>query len=131
MVTMKKFVAVAAVASAAAAGVHFAVAPEHFQEWWGFGAFFVASGLAQLVWAACPSNVAIGICGNAALIALWAISRTSGLPFGPNAGTPEAIGPVDLASVALELSAIVALVANHLVVSDEWLSPQPLHKENT
>ena len=33
-----------AVASATAAGsavVHFAVAPEHFNEWWGFGLFFV------------------------------------------------------------------------------------------
>jgi len=128
---MRTFVAVAAAATAAAAGIHFAVAPEHFQEWWGFGTFFVASGLAQLAWAALPSNTAIGLSGNAALIALWAVSRTTGLPFGPDAGTPEAVGPVDLASIALELIAVFALVANRFAVSGEWTSFQLLHKENT
>jgi len=39
-------------ADAAAAGfVHFAVAPEHFAEWWGFGTFFVLCGEVQLGWA--------------------------------------------------------------------------------
>jgi len=128
---MKPFIAVAAVATAAAAGIHFAVAPEHFQEWWGFGTFFVASGVAQLTWAVAPRNVAIGIAGNAALIALWAISRTTGLPFGPDAGTPEAVGPVDLASIALELVAVFALVANRFAVVGEWTPIHLLHEENT
>ena len=42
------------IASAAAAGsalVHFAVAPEHFAEWWGFGLFFVICAEVQLGWA--------------------------------------------------------------------------------
>ena len=41
------------VASAAtgAAAIHYAVVAEHFDEWWGFGLFFVASAVAQLVWA--------------------------------------------------------------------------------
>ena len=41
------------VASAAtgAAAIHYAVVAEHFDEWWGFGVFFVASAVAQLVWA--------------------------------------------------------------------------------
>ena len=41
----------AAASAAAAAFVHFAVAPEHFAEWWGFGTFFVLCGEAQLGWA--------------------------------------------------------------------------------
>ena len=116
---MKTFVAVAAVASAAAAGIHFAVAPEHFQEWWGFGTFFVVSGTAQLAWALFPSNAWIGIGGNALFIALWSVSRTHGLPFGPEPNTPEAVGPVDLVSIGLELSAVLALVANRFDLSGE------------
>src|SRR6266508_3069940 len=37
----------AALLSAGAAAIHFAVIQSHFEEWWGFGAFFVASGVAQ------------------------------------------------------------------------------------
>jgi hypothetical protein len=127
---MKTFVAIAAVATAAAAGIHFAVAPDHFHEWWGFGAFFVVAGLVQLAWAASPSNAAIGIGGNAALIALWALSRTTGLPFGPDAGTPEGIGPVDAASVLLELAAVLVLVKTLVAARGERIPFHLLHKEN-
>jgi hypothetical protein len=128
---MKPFVTVAAVATAAAAGAHFAVAPEHFREWWGFGTFMLVVGIAQLAWAASPSSAAIGIGGNAALVALWALSRTTGLPFGPDAGTPEAIGPVDLASVLLELTAVAALVANRFAVTGGRIQFPLLHQEKT
>lgn len=128
---MKAFVTVAAVASAAAAGIHFAVAPEHFHEWWGFGTFFVVSGTAQLAWAAFPSKDWIGIAGNALFVALWAVSRTHGLPFGPEAGTPEAVGPLDLASVLLELTAVAALVMNRFAVSGEWMALHLIRTEET
>ena len=127
---MKAFVTVAAVATAAAAGAHFAVAPEHFHEWWGFGTFFVVVGVAQLAWAASPSNAAIGIGGNTALVVLWALSRTTGLPFGPGAGTPEAIGPVDLASVLFQLTAVTALVANSFALTSGRIPFHQFQKEN-
>ncbi|MDX6481289.1 MAG: hypothetical protein QOG85_1799 [Gaiellaceae bacterium] len=127
---MKTFVAVAAVATAASAGIHFAVAPEHFHEWWGFGTFFVACGVAQLVWAAFPSSAVIGIGGNAALIALWAFSRTTGLPFGPEAGMPEAMGPLDVASVLLEGAAVVALVWNRVAASAQSIPFPHIQEEN-
>ncbi len=127
---MKPFVAVAAVASAAAAGIHFAVAPEHFHEWWGFGAFFVVSGTAQLAWAVFPSKAWIGIGGNALFIVLWAVSRTHGLPFGPDPNTPEAVGPVDLVSIGLELTAVLALVMNRFYLSGER-NPFPLLQEES
>lgn len=126
---MKTFVTLAAFASAAAAGIHLAVAPEHFHEWWGFGAFFAISGVAQLTWAALPSSPLIGIAGNAALVVLWTLSRTRGLPFGPDAGTPEAIGPVDLAAVVLELAAVAALAVNRLGARGEWPSFHQPHEE--
>ena len=128
---MRVFVAVAAVASAAAAGIHFAVTPEHFREWWGFGAFFVVVATAQLAWAAFPAKAWIGIAGNALLVALWVVSRTRGVPFGPEPGTPEAVGPLDLASVLLELTAVASLVMNRLAVTGEWIALQPLRTEES
>ena len=118
------------VASTAAAGsalVHFAVAPEHFAEWWGFGLFFVLCGEVQLGWALLlgrtRSNrmLAIGIAGSLALVAVWALSRTTGLPFGPGPGVPEEIGLPDVVSVVLELTTAGAcawalLVRNRVAV---------------
>lgn len=48
---MSAVASVAAASTAAAGFVHFAVAPEHFAEWWGFGTFFVLCGEVQLGWA--------------------------------------------------------------------------------
>src|SRR3954468_6111954 len=99
-----------ALASAAATGsalVHFAVAPEHFAEWWGFGLFFVLCAEVQLGWALLlrrgPGNrmLAIGLVGSFFLVAVWTMSRTAGLPFGPEPGVPEELGVADLASVVL------------------------------
>ena len=101
-----------AIASAATAGsalVHFAVAPEHFAEWWGFGLFFVLCAEVQLGWALLlgrirgPRMLAVGLAGSLLLVALWALSRTTGLPFGPEPGVPEEVGVPDVVSVALEL----------------------------
>ncbi len=99
----------AAMSAAAAGFVHFAVAPEHFAEWWGFGTFFVLCGEAQLGWALlvrrAPGRpaLAVGSVGSLLLIALWAASRTSGLPFGPDPGVREAVGTTDLLAIALEI----------------------------
>ena len=101
-----------AIATAAAAGsalVHFAVAPEHFGEWWGFGLFFVLCAEVQLGWALLLGRMrtnrmlAVGIAGSLALVGLWAVTRSTGLPFGPEPGVPEEIGVPDLLSVVLEL----------------------------
>lgn len=102
-----------ALASASAAGaalIHFAVAPEHFSEWWGFGLFFVLCGEVQLGWAlllGCrrPGGRmrAFGAAGSLFLVLTWAVSRTAGLPFGPDPGVAEAVAVPDVASVVLEL----------------------------
>jgi hypothetical protein len=101
-----------ALASATAAGsalVHFAVAPEHFAEWWGFGLFFVLCAEVQLGWALLLKRssgnrmLAVGLVGSLFLVAVWVLSRTSGLPFGPEPGVPEEMGVPDLVSVVLEL----------------------------
>ena len=101
-----------ALASAGAAGaglVHFAVAPEHFAEWWGFGLFFVLCAEVQLGWALLLGRrhgspmLATGAFGSLLLVGVWALSRTTGFPFGPEPGTAEAVGVPDLVSVVLEL----------------------------
>jgi len=105
---------IAATATAGSALVHFGVAPEHFAEWWGFGLFFVLCAEVQLGWTLLlgriHSNrmVAVGLAGSLALVATWALSRTVGLPFGPEPGVPEEIGLPDLVSVVLELITAMA-----------------------
>lgn len=117
--------AVASASAAAAAAIHFAVAPEHFAEWWGFGLFFVVCGELQLAWALglrgrTPRIRRAGAVASLLLVALWAVSRTHGLPFGPEPGVPEEVGMPDLVTVALELVTVVGVLANRRDRSREW-----------
>ena len=104
------------VASAAtgAAAIHYAVVAEHFDEWWGFGLFFVASAVAQLVWAvvvvASRSRLLIwfGVIGNAAIVVLWIVTRAFGTLVGPEPATPEPIGLADSLATAFEMTIVVA-----------------------
>lgn len=102
-------VPVAFVSSAAAAGVHAAVGPLHFRESALFGLFFAASAMLQLLWAGAlmahrtKGLLLAGALGNLAVVAMWVVTRTVGLPLGllPE---PEAVGPWDLASVVWGLA---------------------------
>jgi hypothetical protein len=114
--TQRMLLPLAVVSSAAAAGVHAAAGPAHFREATLFGLFFAGSALLQLVWAGAvavrasrPLLVA-GVVGNLAVVALWAVTRTVGLPFGllPE---PEALGPWDLACAGWELAVAGCCVA--------------------
>ena len=46
---------------------------------------------------------AFGAAGSLFLVLTWAVSRTAGLPFGPDPGVAEAVAVPDVASVVLEL----------------------------
>ena len=92
-----------AVLSGVAAGIHLGVAPEHFGEWWGYGAFFVLAaagecGLVALL-ALRPRAwvVQVGIGASLVTMLMYLVSRTSGIPFGPSTGVVE---PVDLLGLA-------------------------------
>ena len=110
-------VGVAALASLVAGAIHFAVVPEHLDEWPAAGIFFVVLGAFQAVWAvAYPRRArgwlaALGLIVNLATVALWTVSRTVGLPFAPEPWTPEAIGVLDVTASALEIVVVLALVA--------------------
>jgi FtsP/CotA-like multicopper oxidase with cupredoxin domain len=100
-----------------AAGIHFVVAPEHFREYAPFGVFFFAVGAAQVVYAietlVRPTRLLALLmsAGSAGLAGLWFISRTAGLPIGPEAGIPEAIGMTDVVCVLMECLAGVLFLA--------------------
>lgn len=117
-----------AVASAGAAAIHFAVIDQHFEEYWLFGVFFVGVAVAQLGWVvAVVSNptrtvYVVGALGNALIAATWVISRTIGLPFGPEAGEPEPVGIPDVVSTAFELAVMVGtlLLLRGLELPRSW-----------
>lgn len=103
----------AASASLGAAVIHFAVAPAHWQEWMPSGLFFVVLALFQLIWArmilvrTTPAVLAAGIAFNIGALALWALSRTAGAPFGPHAGEPEFVQAADLCALLLQLYVVM------------------------
>jgi hypothetical protein len=100
-------------AAAGAAAIHYAVVAEHFDEWWGFGLFFVSSAAAQLVWAmvvvASRSRLVIwfGVVGNAAIVVLWIVTRAFGTLVGPEPTTPEPIAVADSVATAFEMAIVV------------------------
>jgi hypothetical protein len=99
----------AALLSAEAAAIHFAVAKTHFEEYALFGVFFLVAGIAQLGWALLVlvrplrSVLWLGVLGNLAIAALWAVDRIWGLPLGPEHWNPEPIGFGDAATTGFEL----------------------------
>lgn len=104
-------------ASLGAGLVHLAVVQEHLAEWWLYGAFFAVVGAAQILWGlgALARDRApllrLVAAGNIALVALWAITRTVGLPIGPEPWTAEAAGRADVLCVVLEIGTVLALAA--------------------
>jgi hypothetical protein len=103
--------------SVGAAAIHFAVVFEHFAEYTLYGVFFLVISWAQIIWPVIllwrPSRLWLwlGIAGNAAVIAVYAASRTAGLPFGPDLHSPESVGALDVVSCVLEFGLIAVCAA--------------------
>jgi hypothetical protein len=91
-----------------AAVIHFAVTPEHFEEYVLFGVFFVVLAAFQFLWGVVmpqrpsPGVLWLGLVVNLGVIAIWVVSRTWGLPIGPEAGEAEEVGLLDGLSTAAE-----------------------------
>jgi hypothetical protein len=106
--------ALAAAGSVAAALVHVAVCPEHYGEGWLYGAFFTVTATAQLIWAALlmlrpdPKVVRAGLVATLALIGLGAVTRTAGIPLGPERGEVEQVGALDVIATTCELIVVMA-----------------------
>lgn len=103
----------AALASFGAASIHFAVVPTHWQEWMPAGLFFASIALFQLIWARVAlvrttvPVLAAGIMLNVGAVALWAVSRTAGAPFGPHAGEAELVQAADLCALLLQIYVVM------------------------
>jgi hypothetical protein len=105
----------AALGSLVAAGVHVWVCPEHFHEGLRFGVFFVLASSWQTGWAVQvirrPTELLFraGLVINAAMIVLWALTRTVGLPFG--LAEVERVGAIDLVATIAEVVTVLACLA--------------------
>src|SRR5215210_5714038 len=99
------------------AAIHAAVIDAHFREWAPEGVFFIGLGLVQAGLAVAvllrPSRLvawAIIDVGMAAA-GLWAVTRTLGLPVGPEPGEVEAVGVADVLCTVTEIAAAgIALI---------------------
>jgi hypothetical protein len=101
-----------------AALIHLWVTPEHFEEWWGYGTFFLVAAVAQVVYVPVllywPNRniLLLGIAGNSAIVLLYLLTRVLGIPyFGPEAGEVEGVGIIDVCATTSEVAIVVALVA--------------------
>jgi hypothetical protein len=112
-----------ALCSGAAATIHFAVVWPHWDEYVPFAVAFAITGAFQFAWAALVlvrpvrGVLLAGAIVNLGVAAAWVISRTVGMPVGPEPWTPETLGVADVAATVFEL----ALAAGALLL----LSPAP------
>jgi hypothetical protein len=121
-----------ALLSIGAAVVHFAVIAQHLDEWWLTGLFFVSIALFQLAWGLLvlirPSArvYVVGALANALIVVTWIVSRTTGVPIGPEAGEAEAVGFPDALSTAFEIVLVALLAA---LVVGRRRAQEPTHRQ--
>lgn len=110
-----------AACSLGAAALHFAALGAHWSEYWLYGAFFAAVAWFQAIWAVWVARrplravIRVGVVANAAVIAVWVLSRTVGVGVGPTPG-PEALGLSDV--LATLLAVLVVMVGIALLVTE-------------
>ena len=105
-----------ALALLATAAIHLAVVPEHAREWPAAAVFFVLLTVAEAALAVVVLTgtsrrmLLVGGAVSLASALLWAMSRTIGLPIGPEAFSPEAIAAPDVLATVLEAFAAAVFV---------------------
>lgn len=109
--------AVAAGFALGAAAIHLAVVAEHMTEYPLFGQAFAILGVVQVLLALGLVSRTYWIRGPAiaihvAVVAVWGLSRTIGLPIGPHPFVPEAIGMADAVATAFEVGLVALIVAS-------------------
>jgi hypothetical protein len=121
----------AAALSLGAAAIHFAVIGSHFAEYPLYGIAFTAFAWFQVGWAAAylaargPSVALAAVAVNGGALVVWAVSRTIGLPIGPQPGELEPVGPLDVAAAILEVALIVVLAWDLRARSLRWRPALP------
>ena len=132
-----------------AALVHLSQVAGHLDEWWGYWAFFLTVGFGQILYSlALPgigersSLLYAGILGNLAVVALWFVTRTAGIPYARTTsvqsfelrfGMAERVGALNLTATMAEAALICLLglvllrrhLANHDAAAAEQSDRQP------
>ena len=108
--------------------IHFAMVPAHAGESMVEGVTFAAAGWAQVLLALGVLvrpwrrllRLTIGV--SVAFVAAWALSRTSGLPYGAHPGVSEPVSGVDLTAVGFEVAtaALAALAWARPRLGERW-----------
>lgn len=102
--------------SLAAARIHFHAADAHSQESAVFTVFFFAAACLQGAWGLMAMGglslraAVYGVLLHGGLAAVWAASRTIGVPVGPEPWAPEAVGATDLTATLLEIGIVAGIV---------------------
>jgi hypothetical protein len=116
--------------SIAAGVIHAVMSPSHMEAWWGYGLFFMLASAFQILYGivllggvfdastyrgdavkAKRNFLTFGVLANVGIIVMYLVSRTMGIPFfGPEAGTVEAFGVIDIVSKLIEIALVVWLV---------------------
>jgi hypothetical protein len=105
-----------AVVSVVGAVIHFAVAGEHFKEYWAFGVFMLGAAWFQLGWAVAvtlrPTRLvlALGAVANAGIVVVYIVTRTVGDVVGPTPRSVEPVGFGDLFCTVCEAALVVGAV---------------------
>lgn len=104
----------AALASAGAGIGHLSAVRDH-GEHLHIAAFFAVLAVTQLAWAAIVASrptaawTRVGMAGQLAVVGIWVLSRTVGLPIVPGATDPEPVGLADAGTTFLELIAVAGV----------------------
>ena len=107
---------IAALISLAVGYVHLAYVDSHWEDWWAYGAFFLATGVGQVLFAPLvliwPRRwlLMVGTAGNVAIVGMYVLSRTQGIPLGPHTGVKESVAFADLATTGAEIALAAVLL---------------------
>lgn len=111
--------------------IHILATPLYVDQWLGYGMVFVGIAVLQVIYsmvlAVNPPRrtfLWLGIVGNALIIAIWAFTRTVGIPIGPMAGEVLPVSFLDGFAQALEAVQILHLAV--LLHQFERLAGRPL-----
>ena len=108
--------ALLAAGSLSAGLAHLGGVVQHLDVWWGYGAFFLVTGLAQaamgavVLWRPAPWVALVGIVGNLAIVGMYVLTRTVGIPLGPHSGRAEDAETLGMVTTAGELALVLLLI---------------------
>jgi hypothetical protein len=96
--------------------IHVGAAVDHYGEAALYTLVFCMLAAGQMAWAAMllrhPSRrvMLLGCAFQLGIVALWALSRTAGVPFGPHPWVPEEVGVADLVATVGEIASVIAVL---------------------